>query len=117
MKLMDLNAFGASVASFKIFPPVLIPLIVATVPCLEILAGILLHTRQIGGASALCMTGLCLGFACLYATSLALGITPDCGCFGDNPLFKAKPPEGLARAIGLTALSAMVWVKSLKTEN
>jgi len=110
MKLIDLSAFASSVASFKLFPEWSIPIIVSTVPCLEILAGILLHTPWLSGASALTITVLCIGFASLYGAALVLGITPDCGCFGDNPLLRADPPEGLARAIGLAALGVIIWV-------
>jgi hypothetical protein len=57
---------------------------------------------------------LSLGFAAIYAAAIAMSITPDCGCFGDNPLLKATPPQGLVRGLILAALAGLVWAGSLK---
>lgn len=113
MKIVNPDGFTANVESFKIFPHFLIPAIVATIPLLEILAGILIHTRRMGGPSALALTGLSTGFLLLYAATLILGITPDCGCFGDNPFLQVTPVSGFWRAVALTALTGGVWAKSL----
>lgn len=109
MKTLDTEAFTSSVASFQVFPAIMIPPIVATVPWLEILAGLTLWTKSWQGGAALTIFALCLGFAALYGTTIALGITPDCGCFGDNPLLKATPPEGVIRGLALAGLAGIVW--------
>ena len=109
MKILDTEAFTSSVASFHVFPAISIPVIVATVPWLEILASLEKKTKSWQGGAALTIFALCLGFATLYGTAIALGITPDCGCFGDNPLLKATPPEGVVRGLALAGLAVVVW--------
>lgn len=113
MKIVNPEGFTANVESFQIFPHFLVPAIVATVPLLEILAGILIHTKRMGGPSALSLTVLSTGFCLLYAAMLILGITPDCGCFGENPFLKATPVSGFWRGLALMALTGGVWAKSL----
>lgn len=112
MKLVDMESFQASVASFKVFPAFAIYPIAATVPPLEILAGLLLWSRM-SGAAAMTLTGLCSGFAALYTAALILGISPDCGCFGDNPLLKVTPTGGLVRGLLLACLAGFVWEQTL----
>ena len=114
VKVNDLNGFAQSVASFKLVPASLIPAVVATIPFTEIFCAILLFWKRTEGGAATTITLMCIGFTFFYAYAWFLGIEPDCGCFGNNPLLQANPIQGIIRAITIGLLSASVLVVSTK---
>lgn len=114
IKIADPAAFSASIASFKILPECLIPITAFTVPPLEILCAIGLFHPKTEGACLFILCALCACFAILYGQALVRGFTPDCGCFGKNPLLKATPPIGVARSGVLFLLAVSAWAESLR---
>lgn len=109
VKLQDPANFLTSVASFKLVPQWGLGIVTATIPTTEVLAALLLFWKRTEGGAATCLTLLCLGFCVFYAYAWMNGIHPSCGCFGNNPLLQASPPQGIIRAavIGLLGVAIL----------
>lgn len=114
VKVIDPYNFQLSVASFQLVPKSLIPFVVGTIPWAEIIAGILLFPKRTTGGATTTITALCLGFALFYAYAWNMGIQPKCGCFGNNPLLEASPPQGVLRALAIAALSGLLLADTYK---
>ena len=113
-KILDPESFRGSVESFHLAPLWALPWIVTTIPYLEVLSAISLLWEKTEGGACIIILLLCLGFVVFYVAAISQGISPDCGCFGKNPLLQAKPITGLLRATILVFLTLGVWGKSLQ---
>ncbi len=93
-KLHQPKAFLRAVADYEIVPSVFIPWVAATLPAIELLAGLLLVGgaivvwRRRGGwldnyslAAAWIAAGLLVIFTVVLTINLLRGIKMDCGCF------------------------------------
>jgi uncharacterized membrane protein YphA (DoxX/SURF4 family) len=77
------NTMGlaASIANYRLFPPLIIGLSAAFVPWVSLLAGIALILGLKARAASLIISGLLVIFISLALISIARGIDIDCGCF------------------------------------
>ena len=110
VKLLDLPTFQASVASFQFVDQSLIIHITRTIPILELLLALGIFIPSIYRSSAAGITALSVVFAVIYASAWARGITPTCGCFGNNPILQVTPPQGMIRAIAIAILASIFWI-------
>lgn len=103
LKAADVTAFARTVAAYQLLPYALNYLVAATLPYVEILAGLLLVLgRNVRGA-ALLLALLTVVFIGALCSVLWRGLTIDCGCFGSNG---ATPPWlALVRDFGLLVLA------------
>ena len=79
-KLMDVLGFAATIDQYGLVSWRMANLIAKTLPVLEILAGFGL-ILDIRGALGVIVAQL-LGFVCVLAYGIYLGLDVDCGCFG-----------------------------------
>jgi uncharacterized membrane protein YphA (DoxX/SURF4 family) len=109
VKLQDPAGFLQSIQSFKMVPQWLVTTIGSTIPPLEILAALLLFCSRTQRGASLLIALLCSGFVVFYAYAWIHGIQPSCGCFGNNPLFQASPPQGILRSSVIGLIAAKIW--------
>lgn len=89
LKAADVTGFARDVAGYQLLPYALNYLVAATLPYVEILAGLLLVLgRNVRGA-ALLLAVLTLIFVGALASAVWRGLNIDCGCFGSAG---ATPP-------------------------
>jgi putative oxidoreductase len=83
-KLLDLPAFAADIANYRVFPHWSVNLLAGIVPMVELVgaASILTGWKRRGGA--LMLGGLTTGFIILIASVIMRGIDIECGCFGSD---------------------------------
>lgn len=81
-KLVDAAVFAQQIANFRALPSWLVPFAAATVPGVEIVAGLLLATGLAARAAAAVVTGMLAVFMVGLAQALVRGINLECGCFG-----------------------------------
>jgi uncharacterized membrane protein YphA (DoxX/SURF4 family) len=103
VKAADVPAFAATVAGYQLLPYVLNYLVAATLPFVEMLAGLLLILeRRVRGASLL-LALLTVVFIGALVSVWLRGLEVDCGCFGGGgatPLWLA-----LLRDLGILVLA------------
>lgn len=81
-KIEDLNAFAEEVANYQLLPARVVPVVAATLPGIELLAGALLIVGLWSRASAAIIGGMLLVFIGGLSQALIRGIDLTCGCFG-----------------------------------
>ena len=114
VKLLDYDGFIVSIKSFELIPSVFLPIIATAVPIMELLVAVGMFWRFTSGPSLLLFTVMCCGFTVLYGYAIAMGITPDCGCFGQNSVFNVTPILGAGRAVFLACVGGGLWYISLR---
>lgn len=108
LKMLDIQAFADSIASFRLLPPTAVSALAITLPPFEIITGLLLIARRHVFLAALAI--LCMGvvFSLALAWALARGLEVDCGCFGAGKLTRAQTWWALARDVILIA-ATLYW--------
>lgn len=81
-KVSDLQAFAEEVANYQLLPARLVPVVAATLPGIELLAGVLLVVGLLSRASAGIIAAMLLVFIAGLSQALIRGIDLSCGCFG-----------------------------------
>lgn len=81
-KLGDLHAFAEEVANYQLLPAKLVPVVAATLPGVELLAGVMLTVGLFSRAAAGVIAGLLVVFMVGLSQALVRGIDLTCGCFG-----------------------------------
>ena len=80
-KIMDPFAFAVDVYNYKMLPGFAVGLVAASLPWLELAAGLLLVLGIRVRASAIIITGLLVIFTLAILINTLRGIDVDCGCF------------------------------------
>ena len=83
-KLRNRERFQKEVAEFELLPKASIKLFATTLPFIEIGVGVMLAVGWWIKIVAIQAALLLLIFIVAVASSLLLGRTPSCGCFGEN---------------------------------
>lgn len=102
VKSLDVPAFARDVANYQLLPYAWNYLVAATLPYVEMIAGLLLIFNRKVRPAALLLTLLTLVFMLALATVVWRGLDIDCGCFGQG---HASPGAALARDVGILALA------------
>ncbi|MFP4466734.1 MAG: MauE/DoxX family redox-associated membrane protein [Candidatus Goldiibacteriota bacterium] len=80
-KIIDPHTFAADVYSYMILPSALVPFFAATVPWIELAAGLLLILDIKAQSSALIINTMLIMFIAAILIALAQGVDIECGCF------------------------------------
>ncbi len=83
-KIGDAAAFAKQVHNFRIAPVVLENLVAATLPWVELVAGVALLIGLRARAGAVISTSLLAVFTLAIIVAVARGLDIDCGCFGTS---------------------------------
>jgi putative oxidoreductase len=106
-KVTDVTAFAGQVANYQLFPYAWNFLVAATLPYVELLAGILLLLNTRVRPATLLLGGLTVLFMLVLLTAMARGLDVDCGCF--RPDSHTTPAAAFVRDIGLLFLALVVY--------
>lgn len=110
VKLREPEALAASIASYRLLPPVGIDTLAAGLPPFEILLGaLLLSGWQLRGSAfaAMVLTGI---FALALASALARGLVIDCGCLGEEEPTRGGMWFSLGRDLVCFAVATTLYV-------
>lgn len=81
-KILDVEAFAISIATYQLLPLPLINLQAIVLPWLELIAGVLLIVGFRTKAQALAINGMLVMFIVAIYIAMSKGIEAQCGCFG-----------------------------------
>ena len=109
LKMLDLEAFSRSIATFELLPGRLINIVAITLPPLEILSGLLLLSTRWRHLGALAIILMNLLFVVALVAALARGIEVDCGCFGSRIPQPGDTVLALLRDLALLAAGVAVY--------
>jgi uncharacterized membrane protein YphA (DoxX/SURF4 family) len=107
VKALDVPAFAGQVAAYQLLPYAWNYAVAATLPYVELAAGVLLLTGQRVRPAALLTILLNAVFIVVLLSVLARGLNIDCGCFG--PDAGTTPLQALGRDLVLLALAVVVY--------
>ncbi len=103
VKAADVTGFARTVAGYQLLPYALNYLVAATLPFVELLAGLLLLLERKVRGAALLLAFLTVAFIGALVSVLVRGLEVDCGCFGGNG--GTSPWIALLRDVGILALA------------
>lgn len=103
IKGLDVPGFAGNIAAYKLLPYQANYLIAATLPYIEVIAGVLLLTNQRVRPAALLCGLMTLAFIGALLSAWARGLDISCGCF--DPQAKTSIGEALLRDLGLLVLA------------
>ncbi len=107
-KVVDLDGFAGTIASYQLFPYAWNYLVAAILPFIELLAGaLLLFNAQVRPAS-LVLGLLNLIFIVALVSLIWRGLEIDCGCFGSSGR-ATTPQEALVRDLVLMVLIFLTY--------
>jgi hypothetical protein len=101
-KTQDVAHFAGTIATYRLLPYQWNYLLAATLPYVELIAGLLLVCNRRVRPAALLLALLFLGFLAALGSVIYRGLEIDCGCFGSTP---TTPQVALWRDIGLLLLA------------
>ncbi|PLX82196.1 MAG: DoxX family protein [Desulfuromonas sp.] len=107
LKSIDVSAFAGDIANYRLLPYSLNYLVAATLPYVEVLAGVLLIVNRKVRPAALLLGLLTLVFMAALASALYRGLDIDCGCFREAA--KTTPGTALLRDAGILALAGITY--------
>jgi putative oxidoreductase len=81
-KIIDVEAFAISIATYQLLPLSLINLQAIVLPWLELITGVLLIVGFRTKAQALAINGMLVMFIAAIYIAMSKGIEAQCGCFG-----------------------------------
>jgi uncharacterized membrane protein YphA (DoxX/SURF4 family) len=110
IKSLDVAGFAGEVANYQILPYRLNFLVAATLPYVEMLAGLLLVIHRKVRPATLVLGGLNLVFMVALSSLLVRGLDIDCGCF--RPGEHTSAVAALWRDAGLMVLVAITFIGS-----
>lgn len=112
VKALDVAGFAGSVANYQILPYRLNFLVAATLPYIELAAGLLLvFNRQVRSA-ALLLGGLNAVFMAALLSVILRGLDIDCGCFRPAGEGHTTAQAALLRDVGIFLLAAVTFFGS-----
>jgi putative oxidoreductase len=106
-KAADVTAFAGQVANYELLPYAWNFLVAATLPYVEIMAGVLLLLNARVRPATVVLGGLTAVFMVLLLTVMARGLDIDCGCFRSAGHTTAA--AAFVRDIGLLLLAVVVY--------
>ncbi|ABA89760.1 hypothetical protein Pcar_2522 [Syntrophotalea carbinolica DSM 2380] len=112
VKAFDPAGFAGEIANYQIMPYRLNFLVAATLPFVEMLAGLLLVINRKVRPASLVIGGLNLVFIVALSSLLVRGLDIDCGCF--RPGAHSSVTAALWRDIGLMVLVVVTFVGSVR---
>lgn len=112
VKAFDPAGFAGEIANYQIMPYRLNFLVAATLPFVEMLAGLLLVVNRKVRPASLVIGGLNLVFIVALSSLLVRGLDIDCGCF--RPGAHSSVTAALWRDIGLMVLVVVTFVGSVR---
>jgi uncharacterized membrane protein YphA (DoxX/SURF4 family) len=107
VKILDVPAFAGQVAAYQLLPYAWNYAVAATLPYVELAAGVLLLASLRVRPAALLTILLNAIFIVVLLSVLARGLEIDCGCFG--PDAGTTPLQALGRDLVLLALAVAVY--------
>jgi putative oxidoreductase len=107
VKIADVTAFAGQVANYQLLPYAWNFLVAATLPYVELLAGILLLLNTRVRPATLVLGGLTVLFMLALLTVMARGLDIDCGCF--RPGSRTTPLAAFIRDVGLLMLAIVAY--------
>lgn len=109
VKALDVVAFAGSVANYQLLPYQFNFLVAATLPYVELAAGLLLLLgRQVRPATLL-VAGMNGVFIIALLSVILRGLDIDCGCFRPGGEGHTSAQMALLRDAGIMLLAAMTW--------
>ena len=81
-KILDVEAFAISIATYQVLPLALVNLQAVVLPWLELITGVLLIVGLRTKAQALVINGMLVMFIVAIYLAMSRGIQAQCGCFG-----------------------------------
>ena len=110
IKSQDVTAFAGNIANYQILPYSLNYLVAATLPYVEVLAGVFLLANSKVRPAALLIGVLNLLFMIALASAIVRGLDIDCGCFRAES--QTTPGVALVRDAGFLLLAVLVfWLR------
>lgn len=109
VKSADIGAFAGQIAAYRILPAAANSLVAATLPYIEVLAGLLLLLNRRIRPALLVLGGLLLAFMAALGSLLVRGLEIDCGCFALAQAAAVSATEALVRDAALLILVVLVW--------
>ena len=110
IKSQDVTAFAGNIANYQILPYSLNYLVAATLPYVEVLAGVFLLANSKVRPAALLIGVLNLLFMIALASAIVRGLDIDCGCFRAES--QTTPSVALVRDAGFLLLAVLVfWLR------
>jgi len=109
LKLVEAEAFAASVATFRVLPRAWSNVVALGLPVLEVLCGALLFAAGWRRAAALGLAVLSALFTVLLVQAIGRGLNVDCGCFGKWDPAAGHPVVALARDLVFLALAVYCY--------
>ncbi|MBI2930315.1 MAG: DoxX family protein [Planctomycetes bacterium] len=115
LKIVSPVEFARDIAGYRLLPILLLTLVAAILPAVEIVAGIAMLLPRARGGAALLILCLVLAFMAATVTALLRGLDPMCGCFG-----AASGRVGLVsisiEVLLLGAVAAILWLRRVVQE-
>ena len=81
VKIMDPNGFAEQIDNYRVLPYILVTLMAAILPWIEILCGLLLILGKGIRGSSLILVALNVVFLIAISSAMARGLDITCGCF------------------------------------
>jgi putative oxidoreductase len=107
LKINDIPTFAGQIALYEILPYQWNYLAAATLPYIEVIAGLLLICNRRVRAASLTIGGMLIFFMVILVSVLARGLEIDCGCLG--PSIQSSPQQALLRNFVLLTLAHFVF--------
>ncbi|MBW6512596.1 MAG: DoxX family membrane protein [Desulfuromonadaceae bacterium] len=107
LKINDIPVFAGQIARYELLPYQWNYLAAATLPYIEVIAGLLLICNRRVRAASLTIGGMLIFFILILLSVLARGLEIDCGCFG--PSIQSSPQQALLRNVLLLVLAHFVF--------
>ena len=112
IKALDVVTFAGSVANYQILPYHLNYLVAATLPYVEMAAGLLLLINRQVRPAALLLGLLDIVFMIALVSVLIRGLDIDCGCFRPGGESPTSAWAALLRDVGILALAGVTFFLS-----
>ena len=114
-KILSPWNFGRAIYVYKILPGYLVSPLAASMPWVELIAGILLVVNRFARPAAVVVGGLIVVFLLAIGTVIARGMAIDCGCgldVGPLALIVGTQADGwaLVRDLILLGITAIVYL-------
>lgn len=109
VKADDVVAFARSVANYQILPYSWNYLAAATLPYVEVVAGLLLLANRKVRPAALVLGALTAVFMLALSSVMARGLDIDCGCFRPGAEGHTSAGVALLRDAGIMALVVLTY--------
>lgn len=109
VKALDVTGFAGSVANYQILPYRLNFLVAATLPYVELAAGLLLLVNRQVRSAALLLGGLNAVFMAALLSVILRGLDIDCGCFRPAGEGHTTALAALLRDVVLFCMAAVAF--------